>query len=115
MEVEPSLEFQSSTYHHNMVDTARRMYSMEFQIQQTATLRNAHVSKISSPKLPTQLLDTQRNTIEQMFLLSCFFAATCPNPDDNSCLINGVYQCIHDPDKDCILKVRKIQKCVQFY
>ncbi|CAI8000125.1 Thrombospondin-2 [Geodia barretti] len=27
---------------------------------------------------------------------------TCPNPGENNCLINGVYKCIHDPDKDCI-------------
>ena len=46
--------------------------------------------------------------ISQTYTISCvsLSLATCPNPGENNCLINGVYKCIHDPDKDCIEGVR---------
>ena len=57
------------------------------------------------------------NQLAQIILifmdLFSFFTAACPNPDDNNCLINGVYKCIYDPDRDCVEQV-KIWKFVAF-
>ena len=47
-------------------------------------------------------------------LLSLQILAACPNPDDNNCLINGVYQCIDDPDRDCVVDVRNQKLLLQF-